>query len=204
MKTTVPQDAKAQTTAGVKEEGPAGTKAYKEWLKTLSADVIPDLKNQYSRRRLAEETLAAAQRHGVSPQLVWGVMYRESSHTPVGVTKIKDKKDPKTGKLKISTALGVGQMTRSRWRQERKAGSATAAPQHWHLVYPSVSVDVIAESYARGYAERGETPPGGGSFTPPAWAGDHWAGAGKGDRKLRDIQEHGPDFWAALAEKASV
>lgn len=176
------------------EEGPSGVKAYKAWLVKLAADVIPAQRELYQTPAdLAPIVIAEAAAAGIDPRVVWGAMWRESKWRPVGVTKVPDVVNVPGKKDKISTAVGVSQVTRTRYRGEVKA--LGGPPQHWHLLFPPVAIRYTARSYARGQAENGPAVVNtatGPRFAP--WLGAWWAGSpGDGaDRKQGDIEAHGP------------
>jgi len=164
---------------------------------------LPAIREGWPKARLARAAIEAAQRRGVAPELVWGVIYGESRHKPVGLA----------GGGQLARALelrdsgfGVGQMTRTRWRQEAQAGAPgpwSDGYQHADQIDPRVALDAVAASYARGYRKHGGDP---AADWVPEWAGRWWAGGGDGagaQRKRRQIRQKGPAVWLAAEAGAA-
>lgn len=200
-KATTPK--KATKTSGIPEEGPTGTRAYKAWLvDDMAPDLMPGIRAAWDTQRLAQTAILEARAAGVPPEIVWGVIWRESGWKPVGPTTVPDKVDIPGEPDKISTALGVGQITRTRWREERKRG-ASGPTQHWHLFDPATALRLVAESYARGAREHDTN----WAAEPlPAWIGYWWAGNDdvRAARKRNDIAEKGGQVWALAGDAKAV
>ena len=152
----------------------------------LEKRVLPGVKAGYSKTEFKQTVIDCAKAWDVPAEVVWGVMYRESKHVPVGIFSKRPK--PEAAASIPTSAFGMAQVTfKSRFKKEKKLLGEAFPFQHHHLILPEVTAWYIAASYARLYAR---------TRTPSAvQLGDWWAGKDRGERKYADIVKHGPNVY---------
>ena len=180
----------------------------------------------WTRGNLAAVVEAVGLDMGVAPELIWGVLLRESAHMPVGVFA----HDRETQ----STEYGIGQITRPRWNAEASQATAPWGTTHVDQIHPELAVVAIAQSYLRGQAKHGgdispeatgylqaiadyndpETTMG-QAYSLPSWVGPWWArpadiGSSPSNysegsqRKLEDIHIGGRELRVLAGELAAA
>lgn len=165
--------------------------AYIACLGALAASRLPELRQAWPLERVRQACIRLANTWGIPPELLYGAMLQESGGRPVGIFS----GSVSAAQAKRSSAFGMSQVTRTRYKQEAKLlGEPWASAPHSVLIDPELALGYMAASYNRGFATKG----GDRSKVPP-WAGAWWAGgstAGEGaQRKQKYILAHGAEVW---------
>lgn len=178
------------------------------------------VRTSYSIPRLKQITIAASCYFGVPPSWTYGLLQGESNFFPIGIFAGYKNSDSYAIARK-SSAYGMGQMLRGRWKNsERPAWLRAGGPSstfHYQFLDPKIAIWVVASSVGRlvGQARGGgwgksiedqmygiyrasrgnRLPSGQGSLAVGHW----WAGtyATKGaTAKVKDILAYGRDVWS--------
>lgn len=169
---------------------------------------LPAIRAHYNLSRLRRIARAAAKAWGVPAEWVWGIMWRESKWTPIGVYGHSAEKARAVAGGKGSSAYGMAQMLGSRfrgeksWAQSRYPGAITWT--HQDLVDPKRTIWTVAASLRRAVEKHGAA-----NLTASGnrLLGQWWASPGRdtagSERKARDIRDKGPDVWSTVQPPAS-
>ena len=174
-----------------RQEAPAGTEGWRLLLYYLyerQLQFLNTLRQYWTKDNLKKYCQYAAANYGETPEekewlarMAWGVMFRESSHVPVGI--FAGNPNPPGGPK--STAYGMGQILTTRFRGEKRIYGETLAWEHHDLLDPAMTINTIILSYKRLWKKYNGT-------VEKQKTGDWWAGPGNGARKANDIEEQGP------------
>lgn len=108
-----------------------------------------DFAKRWNIGTLAAVAEAIAYDINIAPEIIWGVMARESSWVPVG--RYRNSADP----IVTASEYGVGQMTRPRWNAEAAANYSPSRVRQIDAIHPEIAMASIAQSYERGEEKHG-------------------------------------------------
>ncbi len=173
-----------------------------------------DFAKRWNDGTLAVVAEAIAWDLNVAPEIIWGVMQRESSIVPVG--RFGNSASP----AMTASEYGMGQMTRPRWNAEAAADYTPSRVRQIDSIHPEIAMASIGQSYERGEEKHGgdisynaggfqeavdaiiagnfEAPEVAAQWDAPEWVGAWWARPADIGRPLNDQSAQSQNVYSRI------